>query len=114
MIHLDTYHMNIEEDDFAGPVRLAGRRLGYVHIGESHRGYLGSGHLDFDTFFDALAGIGYGGPITFESFSSAVVSPRLSSDLAIWRNLWSDGRDLAAHARGYLAGQLSRAVVARR
>lgn len=114
VIHLDTYHMNIEEDDFAGPVRLAGRRLGYVHIGESHRGYLGSGHLDFDTFSDALAGIGYGGPITFESFSSAVVSPRLSSDLAIWRNLWSDGRDLAAHARGYLAGQLSRAVVARR
>lgn len=107
-IHLDTYHMNIEEDDFAGPVREVGDRLGYVHIGENHRGYLGSGHLDFNRFFDALAEIGYRGPITFESFSSAVVSPGLSSDLAIWRNLWSDGHDLARHARAYIAGQLER------
>ncbi|HVT66118.1 MAG TPA: sugar phosphate isomerase/epimerase family protein, partial [Trebonia sp.] len=114
VIHLDTYHMNIEEKDFATPVRLAGQRLRYVHIGENHRGYLGSGHLDFDSFFDALAGIGYSGPITFESFSSAVVSPHLTSDLAIWRNLWTDSMDLATHARTYIAGQLSRAVLAGR
>lgn len=107
-IHLDTYHMNIEESSFADPVREVGDRLGYVHIGENHRGYLGSGHLDFDSFFDALAAIDYRGPITFESFSSAVVSPGLSSDLAIWRNLWSDGRDLAEHARSYLVDQLER------
>jgi D-psicose/D-tagatose/L-ribulose 3-epimerase len=113
VIHLDTYHMNIEENDFASPVREAGQRLGYVHIGENHRGYLGSGHLDFDTFFDTLADIGYTGPVTFESFSSAVISPVLSTDLAIWRNLWSDGRDLAAHAHGYIAGQLSRTILAR-
>ncbi|RIJ56660.1 sugar phosphate isomerase/epimerase, partial [Clavibacter lycopersici] len=37
LIHLDTYHMNIEEDDLARPVRLVGDRLGYVHIGENHR-----------------------------------------------------------------------------
>lgn len=102
LIHLDTYHMNIEEDDFVRPVRLVGDRLGYVHIGENHRGYLGAGHLDFVSFFHALEDIGYGGPITFESFSSAVVSPTLSSDLAIWRNLWDDGPALAAHAHGYL------------
>ena len=41
VIHLDTYHMNIEENDFATPVRDCGERLGYVHIGENHRGYLG-------------------------------------------------------------------------
>ena len=77
-IHLDTYHMNIEEDDFVRPVLLVGDRLGYVHVGESHRGYLGSGHLDFTAFFHALADINYTGPITFESFSSAVVSPTFS------------------------------------
>lgn len=107
LIHLDTYHMNIEEDDLVRPVYEVGERLGYVHIGENHRGYLGSGHLDFGAFFHALADIGYQGPITFESFSSAVVSPGLSSDLAVWRNLWSDGADLAAHARSYIAGQLA-------
>jgi D-psicose/D-tagatose/L-ribulose 3-epimerase len=106
VIHLDTYHMNIEEDDFVRPVLLVGDRLGYVHIGENHRGYLGSGHLDFTSFFHALAHVGYRGPITFESFSSAVVSPTLSNDLAIWRNLWDDGPALARHARTYLANAL--------
>ena len=40
--------------------------------------------------------------MTFESFSSAVVAPGLSNDLAIWRNLWDDGPDLARHARRYI------------
>ena len=110
-IHLDTYHMNIEEDDFVRPVLLVGDRLGYVHVGESHRGYLGSGHLDFTAFFHALADINYTGPITFESFSSAVVSPTLSNDLAIWRNLWDDGPALAAHASRYLRNGLEAACV---
>jgi D-psicose/D-tagatose/L-ribulose 3-epimerase len=107
LIHLDTYHMNIEEDDFVRPVLDVGDRLGYVHVGENHRGYLGSGHLDFTSFFHALRDIDYTGPITFESFSSAVVMAGLSNDLAIWRNLWSDGADLARHARAYLATQLT-------
>jgi D-psicose/D-tagatose/L-ribulose 3-epimerase len=105
-IHLDTYHMNIEEDDFVRPIQLAGARLGYIHVGENHRGYLGSGHLDFTSFFHALTDIGYTGPITFESFSSAVVSPTLSNDLSIWRNLWDDGPALARHAHGYLTNAL--------
>ncbi|MBB2940754.1 D-psicose/D-tagatose/L-ribulose 3-epimerase [Actinoplanes lutulentus] len=107
LIHLDTYHMNIEEDDFVRPVLEVGDRLGYVHIGENHRGYLGSGHLDFTSFFHALGDVGYTGPITFESFSSAVVMEGLSNDLAIWRNLWSDGEDLARHARAYIATMLT-------
>jgi D-psicose/D-tagatose/L-ribulose 3-epimerase len=107
LIHLDTYHMNIEEDDLVRPVREVGDRLGYVHIGENHRGYLGSGHLDFTGFFHALADIDYRGPITFESFSSAVVMEGLSNDLAIWRNLWSDGEDLARHAHGFITHQLA-------
>ncbi len=109
LIHLDTYHMNIEEDDLVRPVREVGDRLGYVHVGENHRGYLGSGHLDFTGFFHALADVGYQGPITFESFSSAVVASGLSNDLAIWRNLWDDGEDLARHARAFLANGLAAA-----
>jgi D-psicose/D-tagatose/L-ribulose 3-epimerase len=107
LIHLDSYHMNIEEDDFVRPITLAGDRLGYVHVGENHRGYLGSGHLDFISFFHALTDIGYTGAITFESFSSAVVSPTLSNDLAIWRNLWDDGPALAAHAHDYMRNALA-------
>jgi len=101
-VHLDTYHMNIEEDGMAKSVLAAGDKLGFVHIGESHRGYLGSGNVDFDTFFDALKKIKYQGPITFESFSSAVVDPALSNALCVWRNLWSDSDDLASTALKFM------------
>jgi D-psicose/D-tagatose/L-ribulose 3-epimerase len=115
-VHLDTYHMNIEEVDFTQPVLACGDKLGYVHVGESHRGYLGSGNIDFAQFFKALAQVGYEGVVTFESFSSAVVNEQLSNALAIWRNLWSDGMDLALHARAFMEGGLTaaRQGVARR
>ena len=105
-VHLDTYHMNIEESDQFSPVLDVGDRLGYVHIGESHRGYLGSGTVDFDSFFRALARIDYDGPVVFESFSSAVVHQDLSRTLGIWRNLWEDSDDLAAHANGFIRQRL--------
>lgn len=105
-VHLDTYHMNIEEPDMFSPVLDVGDQLGYVHIGESHRGYLGSGTIDFDPFFRALARIAYDGPVVFESFSSAVVHPELSSMLGVWRNLWDDGEDLGAHANDFIRTQL--------
>lgn len=107
MIHLDTYHMNIEEDDILAPVKEVGDRLCYVHIGENHRGYLGSGHIDFAGFFVALGDVGYEGPVTFESFSSAVLAPGLSNDLAIWRNLWNDGEDLARNAHAFIEAGLA-------
>ena len=101
-VHLDSYHMNIEETDMFRPVHTVGDRLGYVHIGESHRGYLGTGSVDFGSFFRALADVGYDGPVVFESFSSAVVSADLSNTLGIWRNLWEDSADLSAHANRFI------------
>lgn len=111
-VHLDTYHMNIEEADFTTPVLASGDRLGYVHVGESHRGYLGTGTVDFPAFLGALAAIYYQGPVTFESFSSAVTTPGLSSTLAIWRNTWTDSLDLARHAREFIDAGLRGAQVA--
>lgn len=108
-VHLDTYHMNIEETDFMKPVLACGDRLAYVHIGESNRGYLGTGTIDFPEFFKALAQINYKGVVTFESFSSAVVDDNLSNALSIWRNLWSDGMDLAKHAQKFMADGITNA-----
>jgi D-psicose/D-tagatose/L-ribulose 3-epimerase len=102
VVHLDTYHMNIEEGDLAGCVARCAAHVGYVHVGESHRGYLGTGTIDFGLIFRALARIGYAGPITFESFSSAVVDRNLSTALAVWRNLWTDSADLAAAAKRFI------------
>jgi len=105
-VHLDSYHMNIEESDQFSPILDANDRLGYVHIGESHRGYLGSGTVDFDALFRGLARIEYDGPVVFESFSSAVVNADLSNTLAIWRNLWEDSSDLAAHANRFIRDRI--------
>jgi D-psicose/D-tagatose/L-ribulose 3-epimerase len=102
--------MNIEETDFRSPVLTAGGRLGYVHIGESFRGYLGTGTVDFQQLFGALAEVGYEGVITFESFSSAVVDPGLSRTLGIWRDVWTDGMDLARAARRFIDEQLALAA----
>lgn len=113
VVHLDTYHMNIEEADFMQPVLACGKRLGYVHIGESNRGYLGSGTIDFAQFFHALAMIDYQGVVTFESFSSTVVNEDLSNALAIWRHLWDDGMDLATHAREFMANGIQAAARAK-
>lgn len=101
-LHLDTFHMNIEEANPAAAIRLAGDKLGYFHIGESNRGYLGDGVIDFDLIFDALLDIDYRRDIVFESFSTAVVDEGLSLACAIWRDTWTDNDPLAAHAKSYI------------
>lgn len=102
-LHLDTFHMHIEEPDLGLALRTAAGRIGYVHIGDSHRGYLGTGSVDFGSVFDALVAIGYDDFVTFESFSSEIVDENLSLKTAIWRNLWSDNVDLARHARDFIS-----------
>ncbi|GAB1584504.1 sugar phosphate isomerase/epimerase family protein [Phyllobacterium phragmitis] len=101
-LHLDTFHMNIEEADIGLAIRHAADKIGYVHIGESHRGYLGTGSIDFPAIFDALVAIGWDDYVTFESFSSAIVDKDLSLKTAIWRNLWTDNVELARHAHQFI------------
>ena len=55
-LHLDTFHMNIEEANPAAAIRLAGDKIGYFHVGESNRGYLGDGVIDFDRHLRRAAG----------------------------------------------------------
>ncbi|MER9425815.1 sugar phosphate isomerase/epimerase [Mesorhizobium sp. M0317] len=102
-LHLDTFHMNIEEADVGLAIRHAADKIGYVHIGESHRGFLGTGNIDFAAIFDALTAIGYRDDLSFESFSSKIVDENLSRKTAIWRNLWSDNMELARHARAFIS-----------
>ena len=101
-VHLDSYHMCIEERSLRQAVKTCGDKLGYVHVGESHRGQLGTGNVDFCRLFYGLAEIQYRGPITFESFSGKVVSEDLSNTLCVWRDLWEDSDALAKHARDYV------------
>ncbi len=62
----DTFHMNIEERDFAASLRLAKDRLWHFHVADSNRQAPGFGHLDFSLFFNTLEEIGYQGFISAE------------------------------------------------
>jgi len=101
-LHMDSFHMNIEEADPAAAIRLAGDKLAYYHIGENYRGYLGTGTVDFESVFAALVDIDYGSDIVFESFSTAIVDEALSLACGIWRDTWTENDPLAAHAKTFI------------
>lgn len=109
VVHLDTYHMNIEEADVGAAVRSCGERLGFFHASESHRGPLGAGTVDFAAAFGALAEVGYRGPVSFEGFTAGSMPERFATSLAVWRDVWDDADETAAEARRFIAGGLAAA-----
>lgn len=82
-IHADTYHMNVEEPGFRGPIVAAGKRLGCIHLSESDRGVPGQGNVHWDEVFAGLAASGYDGPLVLESF--AAINPDLAGATCMWR-----------------------------
>jgi D-psicose/D-tagatose/L-ribulose 3-epimerase len=60
--------MNIEEKSFYDATKLAGKDLIHYHLCENDRGIPGTGLVDWDGIFRALAEIGYDGYAALESF----------------------------------------------
>ncbi len=82
-VHLDTYHMNIEEAGMAAGFADAGELLGYVHLSESNRGVPGQGTVDWQDVFAGLRDAGFEGTAVLESF--VCMDEDLASGVAIWR-----------------------------
>lgn len=108
-LHVDTFHMNIEEADQARAIRLGADRIGYFHVGENHRGFLGTGSINFAPAFDALLDIGYDGAVSVEAFNIDTVGDELKAICAIWRENWSDAEAFARHALAFMRMQLDEA-----
>jgi D-psicose/D-tagatose/L-ribulose 3-epimerase len=89
LVHLDTFHMNIEEQDLYDAFMLANEQLGYVQLAESDRGTPGDGHLPWEAVFRALRDLGYAGPLAFESFT--VRNTALAGAACVWRDVVGDG-----------------------
>jgi D-psicose/D-tagatose/L-ribulose 3-epimerase len=87
-IHLDTYHMNIEEQGLAAGFKTAGRATSYVLLSESHRGVPGTGSVDWDGAFAALHEIGFRGDLVIESF--VTLPPEIAAALSVWRPVAKD------------------------
>lgn len=84
-IQLDTFHMNIEEQDPAAAIRLAGPRLMHFHAVENNRGVPGTGQVPWADCFAALRDVGYDDLCVFEFFPLDL--PVMAVRTHTWREL---------------------------
>lgn len=84
-VHLDTYHMNIEEKGLANGILRAREHLKYIHLSASDRGTPGMDTIQWDEVFGALAAIEFKGGMAMESFIT--VPPQIASALSVWRDV---------------------------
>lgn len=83
---LDTYHMNIEEDNMCDAIRLAGDRLKHFHVGENNRKLPGMNNsLNWDAIGQALRDINYDKGVVMEPFLHD--GGAVGHDVRVWRDL---------------------------
>ncbi len=99
-IHLDTYHMNIEEKGAGNGILDARKYIKYIHLSESDRGTPGSGTCDWDEVYATLAAIGFKGGLAMESF---INMPReVAYGLSVWRPVARDEAEVMGNGLPFL------------
>jgi D-psicose/D-tagatose/L-ribulose 3-epimerase len=99
-VHLDTYHMNIEEKGAANGILIARDHLKYIHLSESDRGTPGYGNIPWDAIYAALAAIGFKGGLAMESFIN--MPPEVAYGLAVWRPVARDMEEVMDNGLPFL------------
>jgi D-psicose/D-tagatose/L-ribulose 3-epimerase len=92
-IHLDTFHMNIEEKCQGDAIRKAGKYLGHIHACGSDRGTPGNDHICWDSIAKALKAVKYNGDVVIESFTKDVKI--IAKAAAIWRQIEPSREEIA-------------------
>ena len=92
-LHLDTFHMNIEEKNQAAAIIKAGKHLAHFHACGSDRGTPGGDHIDWKPIVAALRKIKYKGDVVIESFTTDVKV--IARAAAIWRKIEPNRNDIA-------------------
>ena len=101
-IHLDTFHMNIEEKSSMQAILDAGDLLYHFHASENDRGAPGTGQVHWNKVASALKDIGYNRYIVIESFTPEVKV--IAKAASIWRQTEKDGYVLAEKGLEFLKG----------
>jgi D-psicose/D-tagatose/L-ribulose 3-epimerase len=99
-IHLDTFHMNIEEKHLDAAIIKAGEHLGHLHACGSDRGTPGGDHTDWKSIAKALKKIRYNGGVVIESFTTDVKV--IARAAAIWRKIESNRDSIAKNGFRFL------------
>ncbi|MFB9073101.1 sugar phosphate isomerase/epimerase family protein [Citricoccus parietis] len=102
-IHLDTFHMAIEEKDLLGAVAHALPHLGYLEFGQSSRGLLSTGSLDLPRILAEVQVLGYAGRFGVEGFSRAVMQEPVADALKIWDTTFRTGEEFVRDAAALFA-----------
>ncbi|MFF1254395.1 sugar phosphate isomerase/epimerase family protein [Pseudarthrobacter sp. NPDC058329] len=97
-IHLDTFHMAIEEADASAAIRTALPRLGYLELGQSGRGPLSSGVVDVASIVRQALDDGYKGRWGIEAFSRSTLDTGAANMLSIWRSPFQHSAALVTDA----------------
>lgn len=66
-LHLDTFHMNIEEKSIVDTIKKYSSYLAHLHFADSNRWVPGFGHINFAEILDALKEVNYDGYIGIEA-----------------------------------------------
>jgi D-psicose/D-tagatose/L-ribulose 3-epimerase len=99
-IHLDTFHMNIEEKNQAAAIVKVGKHLGHLHACGSDRGTPGNDHIDWAPIAGALKEVGYDGDVVIESFTRDVKI--IADAAAIWRKMEPTRNEIAVKGLAFL------------
>jgi len=99
-LHLDTFHMNIEEKNQAQAILKVGKQLGHFHACGTDRGVPGGDSLDWKSIAAALKKIGYKNDIVIESFTPDVKV--IAKAAAIWRKIEPRRDDIPVKGLKYM------------
>jgi D-psicose/D-tagatose/L-ribulose 3-epimerase len=99
-LHLDTFHMNIEEKNQAEAIRKAGKLLGHFHACGADRGTPGNDHINWKPIAKALRKIKYKGDVVIESFTTDVKV--IARAAAIWRRIEPTRNEIATKGIKFL------------
>jgi D-psicose/D-tagatose/L-ribulose 3-epimerase len=99
-LHLDTFHMNIEEKFQGAAIRKAGKLLGHFHACGSDRGTPGNDHTDWKSIARALKDIRYNDHVVIESFTTDVKV--IARAAAIWRRIEPTQNEIAVKGLKFL------------
>ncbi len=102
-LHLDTYHMNIEEKGAANGILHGRDHLRYIHLSESDRGTPGAGTCDWDEIFATLAAINFKGGLAMESFIN--MPPEIAYGLSVWRPVAESAEQVVGEGLPFLRGK---------
>lgn len=104
-LQLDTYHMNMEEDNMAEAIRRAGDAIGHFHCAASNRKLPGRGHIDWRAIKAALDDVGYSGALVIETFPNP--NAETGRTVNTWRPLVHEYDEEARQALAFIRKEVA-------